>query len=92
MRVVIHHERAVELAFEDHRWYDLIRWKEAVNVLNKPMKGMDVVKNADGSFTYNEITLPSIYQKKFEDYMYLYPIPRNEIFKSKGILAQNPEW
>ncbi len=92
LRLAIHHERAIELAFEDHRWYDLIRWKEAVNVLNQPVKGIDVVKNSNGSFTYEVVTLPSIYQKKFEDYMYLYPIPRTEIFKSEGILIQNPEW
>ncbi|MFD1630010.1 RagB/SusD family nutrient uptake outer membrane protein [Pseudopedobacter beijingensis] len=92
MGEVIRHERAVELAFEDHRWYDLIRWKQAKEILTQPMKGMDVVKKLDGSFTYNVVTLPIIYQKKFEDHMYLYPIPRNEVFKSQGILIQNPEW
>ncbi|WP_256011388.1 RagB/SusD family nutrient uptake outer membrane protein [Desertivirga xinjiangensis] len=92
LREAIRHERAIELAFEDHRWYDLIRWKIAKEVITKPMKGMDVVKNADGTFTYNVVTLPVNYQKKFEDHMYLYPIPRNEIFKSKGVLTQNPNW
>lgn len=92
LRKAIRMERAVELAFEDHRWYDLIRWKEAVEVINQPVKGMTVVRNADGSFTYNVVTLQSIYQKKFEEHMYLYPIPRNEVWKSNGILKQNPNW
>ena len=92
LRAAIRQERAVELAFEDHRWYDLIRWKAAKDVVTQPMKGMDVVRNSDGSFTYNVVTLPSIYQKKFEDYMYLYPIPRNEVWKSNGVLTQNPNW
>ena len=92
LRDAIRHERAIELAFEDHRWYDLIRWKKAKEVITQPMKGMDVVKNANGSFTYNVVTLPANYQKKFEDHMYLYPIPRNEVYKSKGILEQNPNW
>jgi hypothetical protein len=92
LREAIVRERAVELAFEDFRWYDLIRWKKAKEVLTQPIKAMDVVRNANGSFTYNVVTLPIIYQRKFEDYMYLYPIPRREIFKSNGILKQNPSW
>ena len=92
LREAIVKERAVELAFEDFRWYDLIRWKKAKDVLTQPIKGMDVVRNANGTFTYTPVTLPNLYQKKFEDYMYLYPIPRREIFKSNGILKQNPSW
>ena len=92
MREAIRHERAVEMAFEDFRWYDLIRWKKAKEVLTQPVKAMDVVRNANGTFTYNVVTLPIIYQKKFDDYMYLYPIPRREVFKSDGILKQNPGW
>ena len=92
LREAIVKERAVELAFEDFRWYDLIRWKRAKDVLTQPIKGMDVVRNANGSFTYNVITLPNLYQKRFTDHMYLYPIPRREVFKSNGILIQNPNW
>ncbi len=92
LRDAIVKERAVELAFEDFRWYDLIRWKKAKEVLTQPIKGMDVVRNSNGTFTYSPVTLPNLYQKKFEDYMYLYPIPRREIFKSNGILKQNPNW
>lgn len=92
LREAIVKERAVELAFEDFRWYDLIRWKRAKDVLTQPIKGMDVVRNANGSFTYNVITLPNLYQKRFTDHMYLYPIPRREVFKSNGILVQNPNW
>jgi hypothetical protein len=92
MREIIRHERAIELAFEDHRWYDLLRWKKAKEVITRPMKAMDVVKNLDGTFKYTVVDLPANYQKKFEDHMYFYPIPRNEIFKSQGILIQNPLW
>lgn len=92
LRDAIVRERAVELAFEDFRWYDLIRWKKAKEVLTQPIKAMDVVRNANGSFTYNVVTLPVIYQRRFDDHMYLYPIPRREVFKSNGILKQNPNW
>jgi hypothetical protein len=92
LREAIINERAVELAFEDFRWYDLMRWKKSAEIINKPVKGVEVVKNTNGTFSYSTFALQNIYQKKFEEYMYLYPIPRTEIFKSNGILNQNPQW
>lgn len=92
MRARIRNERAVELAFEDSRWYDIQRWKAGPEIVAQPMYGMNVVRNANGSFTYNRELLPANMQKVFEDYMHLYPIPRTEIYKSKGILLQNPGW
>ncbi|WP_113634766.1 RagB/SusD family nutrient uptake outer membrane protein [Nubsella zeaxanthinifaciens] len=92
MREVIRHERAIELAFEDHRWYDIMRWKIGATTIGVPMKGVDVVKNANGTFTYNFITLGNNFQKTWTEKQNLYPIPRTEIFKSKGVLTQNPGW
>lgn len=92
MREVIRHERAIELAFEDFRWYDIMRWKIGTDVINQPVYGMNVEKNTDGSFTYSKVLLPSSYQKVFTDKQNLYPIPRTEIYKSKDILKQNPDW
>src|SRR5205823_8115010 len=37
MRTAIRHERAIELAFEDHRWYDVMRWHNGPDVIAKPM-------------------------------------------------------
>ena len=34
LRAVIYHERRVELAFENHRWFDLVRTGQAVDVMN----------------------------------------------------------
>jgi hypothetical protein len=92
MRDVIRHERAIELAFEDHRWYDIMRWKIGASTIGVPMKGMDVVKNTNGTFTYNVITLGATFQKTWTEKQNLYPIPRTEIYKSKGVLTQNPGW
>ncbi|MBP6687694.1 MAG: RagB/SusD family nutrient uptake outer membrane protein [Lacibacter sp.] len=92
MRQRIRNERAVELAFEDFRWYDIMRWKAGPEIVAQPMYGMNVVRNSNGTFTYNRELLPANMQKVYLDYMHRYPIPRNEIFKSKGILIQNPEW
>lgn len=92
MRKAIRHERAIELAFEDHRWYDIIRWKIGPEVVAAPMYGMDVVKNTNGTFTYTKVLLGPNFQKVYDSHQDRYPIPRNELYKSKGVLVQNPGW
>lgn len=92
MREAIRHERAIELSFEDHRWYDIMRWKIGASTIAVPMKGMDVVKNTNGTFTYTPIVLGTGFQKTWTEKQNLYPIPRTEIYKSKGVLTQNPGW
>jgi len=92
MRTRIRNERAVELAFEDHRWYDIMRWKAGVEIVAKPVFGMNVVRNTNGTFVYNPVLLPVTYQKIFLDHMHRYPIPRSEVNKSNNILLQNPGW
>jgi hypothetical protein len=92
MRVAIRHERAIELAFEDHRWYDIMRWHIGPAVIAVPMYGMKVIKNANGSFTYTPTVLGSNFQKVYDDKQHRYPIPRSEIYKSQGVLVQNPGW
>jgi hypothetical protein len=91
MRNYIKQERQVELAFEEHRFWDLRRWRNAENVLSQPLKGMKIEKQED-VFTY---TLFDAAQRTFDPKLYWYPIPRTEIlkYKSKGIeLKQNQGW
>jgi len=38
-RLAIEHERRVELAFEGHRWFDLVRTGRAIEVLNSKVSG-----------------------------------------------------
>ena len=90
MRDRIHHERRIELAFEGHRYWDLLRWKEAEIALNQPLIGIEAVKNADETFTYTEfIVEPRTF---IAPKMYRYPIPQTEISKSAGVLQQNTGW
>ncbi|QKJ29901.1 RagB/SusD family nutrient uptake outer membrane protein [Mucilaginibacter mali] len=92
MRVAIRHERAIELAFEDHRWYDIMRWHNGPATINVPIYGMKVIKNTNGSFTYTPTLLGATFQKTYTEQQHRYPIPRSEIYKSKGVLVQNPGW
>jgi hypothetical protein len=84
----IKHERRIELAFEDHRYWDLLRWKTAETILNQPIKGVKVTKNPDGTFNY---TVKDVATRMFTaPRMYLLPFPRAEVVLSKGTITQNP--
>lgn len=90
MRARIRNERAIEFAFEEMRWWDLLRWKDG-ETIKATVNAMDVVKTANG-FSYSVVPLPALYQREFNERMFIYPIPRAEIDKSDGILIQNPGW
>lgn len=90
MRDLIRNERAVELAFELVRWFDILRWKKGPEIIAQPIKRMDVRKEGS-TFIYTPTLMSSGYQRRFEDYMHLYPIPLNEIAKGSN-LTQNPGW
>lgn len=89
MRERIKHERRIELAFEDHRYWDLLRWKNAETVLNQPLLGMRITRNG-AMFNYQVF---EVEKRTFQSpRMYHYPIPASEINKSNGVLAQNEGW
>lgn len=88
MRERIRNERRVELAFEDHRGWDVRRWLQGPQYLGAPLRGVDIVKNADGTFKYTPVVVE---ERVFEPKMYLYPIPQGELNVAKG-LVQNPLW
>ncbi|WP_343692941.1 RagB/SusD family nutrient uptake outer membrane protein [Chitinophaga sp.] len=87
MRTAIRRERQVELAFEEHRFYDVRRWKIATTTENVPAYGISVTKNADGTFTYTRKT--ALAGRSFADKHYWLPIPRAEILASGNKLTQN---
>ncbi len=89
MRDRIRNERRVELAFEEHRFFDVRRWKIAEITERQPLLGMRVIKNSPTSFTYSPFVVE---QRVFDNKMYWYPIPNDEIAKSNGLLVQNPGW
>jgi hypothetical protein len=86
MRDAIRNERRVELAFEEHRFYDVRRWKIADVTENKPAGGINVTKNGS-SFTYT--TKVALDGRKFETKHYWLPIPRAEIQASNNKITQN---
>ena len=88
-RNAVKQERRVELAFEDHRYWDLIRWKDAENVLNRSIKGVQVRKNNLGGFQY---TYPTVATRTFYERNYYLPFTRKEVANSAGTITQNPDY
>ena len=87
-REAVKHERRVELAFEDHRYWDLLRWKDAMDVLNKPVLGVAVSRNGEGwSYEVQEVATRTFYEKN-----YYLPFLRSEIENSNNTLEQNPNY
>jgi SusD family. len=87
MREKIRHERRVELAFEDHRFWDVRRWMTAPDDLNAPLKGVKVTRLSYNSFEYQSVEVES---RSFKRSMYFYPIPQNELNITGW--PQNPLW
>jgi starch-binding outer membrane protein, SusD/RagB family len=88
MRKAIWRERRVEFAFEDKRWWDILRLKIANGpngVLDKAAHGMYIAKEGD-DWTYTPV---KIADKVFPDRMYLMPIPQSA--RDRNVkLDQNP--
>lgn len=83
MRNFIRKERAVEFAFEEHRFWDVRRWNVAEKALARDIIGVEVAANG-------MITRKVAQKRVFESKMYLYPIPETEYWKT-GI-ENNPGW
>lgn len=85
-REKLRNERRVELAFEDHRFWDIRRWQ--IGPSTTDIYGMEVTQNDDGSFDYQE---KLVEERVWQDRMYLYPVPQTEIYINEA-LEQNPGW
>jgi hypothetical protein len=88
MRVRIMNERAIELSFEEHRWWDARRWKKGAEWFGGEMYEMYIVKDGSGTLTYTKKPFET---RVYRDYMDRYPIPVSEMNKNP-LMQQNPGW
>ena len=90
MRDAIRHERRVELAMEEKRWVDLIRWKIAETVLNGTVHAMRIEK-VNGVKKYTVVNAPGGTKKFDATKNYLWPIPQTAMDQNEN-LTQNPNY
>ena len=75
-------ERLVELAFENHRFWDVRRWK----------KGPQYFKNIQVATISSSLMLSrTTVTRQWDDKYYFYPIPQTELKKNPN-LTQNQGW
>ncbi|TMM30706.1 RagB/SusD family nutrient uptake outer membrane protein [Polaribacter aestuariivivens] len=88
MREILHRERLIELAFEGNRFWDLRRWKEAGEELNKPIQAW----NFNGITEVEYYQILTLEQQRFvAPRDYLWPISENTLLQNPN-LVQNPGW
>jgi hypothetical protein len=88
-RELLRKERMVELAFENHRYYDIRTWMIAPQESNGPRFGRELrAKNFEDSWKRtSEICSPIVFEPKH----YFFPIHQNQLNEMKNI-TQNYGW
>ena len=86
---LIRNERAIELAFDNHRFWDVRRWMiaEQEGVMQGEMYGIEIywINESPTEFRY----MPKLIESRtFTRKMYLHPFSTSEV--NKGYLVQNP--
>ncbi|MCD8741030.1 RagB/SusD family nutrient uptake outer membrane protein [Mucilaginibacter roseus] len=88
MREIIQRERMIELAFEGSRYWDILRWKRASELMNQPITGWSVYQ----STTADYYRVRTIFSQNFvAPRDYLWPIRTYDITINPN-LVQNPGW
>ena len=83
----LRNEWRVEFAFEDHRFWDIRRWRIG-DFTQKELYGVTITKTDTGLLFQK-----TLYENRsWTDRMYLYPIPQEELFKNKNLYPQNTGW
>lgn len=85
-REKLRNERRVELAFEDHRFWDIRRWE--IGNSTTEIYGVNISKDSSEELQY---TRKLVDTRIWHDKMYFYPIPQNEL-SINGKISQNPLW
>lgn len=83
----LYNEWRIEFAFEDHRFWDVRRWKLAEGTQQK-LYGVNITKSGE----LLNFSKKLVEERVWRNCMYLYPIPQDELFKNRNLYPQNPEW
>ncbi|WP_194767041.1 RagB/SusD family nutrient uptake outer membrane protein [Tamlana sp. I1] len=85
-RDLVKNERRIELCFSGERFHDLRRWNDIANT--NDVKGVKVIKNTDGTFSYQSI---DVERRQYETKNSYLPLPYAELLVNNN-LKQNNGW
>jgi hypothetical protein len=94
----IRNERRVELAWEEHRYFDLRRWQRPDGDLSATCKwltAMLITKNPDGTFSYQRSNIWTTPRGGWQNRSLLLPLPLSEVARLEPLTGkkwQNPGW
>lgn len=84
----VRNEWRVEFAFEDHRFWDVRRWKTAEDT-QRDIYGVRIELTGDNNYAFYR----EVYETRtWSERMYLYPIPQSELYKNTNLNPQNQGW
>ena len=86
MREIIQQERMIELCFEGQRFFDIRRWKLAMDYCNRPIMGWSVSESGDSFYTPAYVAV-----QEFTPRDYFWPIKLDDLYRNNK-LQQSPEW
>lgn len=85
-------ERRIELAYENHRYFDTRTWMIAEQVDGGPMYGMNTLFPGSGDQTPDGFWERTVFETRvFNNNHYLYPFAQRELDRNK-LLTQNYGW
>jgi hypothetical protein len=87
MRDIIRRERLIELALEGQRFFDLRRWRLAMDYLTRPIRGWNVSESSETGY----YQVRYIYFRKFMPKDYFWPIKTTDLYANDR-LVQSPLW
>ncbi len=94
----VRHERRVELAFEENRYFDVRRWASPQADLSKTdrwLTAANISRKADGTYTYARRLIRDVERRNYTNRFLWLPIPLEEANRLKSITGenwQNPGW
>lgn len=88
---MVRNERRIEMVQEGQRLFDIRRWKILLDVMNKPIEGVEY-RDFSGGTPVKKVRIPAV-RETYTQKDYWWPIPLNEMdLDASGRIKQNTGW